>query len=143
MKALGLFLVSILLSSSSPAWDSVAVFHRPKKVIVLINEKGRTSRLQQLMDLIGTGTEAYVRNSSESVRFVCKRNAQAASCTFRFLPDEENIIEPKKVQTTRSLEEMGLTGLNGRFAIEFLNSNGDFFMLKIEDSKVWLSGSKR
>lgn len=149
-----MWLFLFLALPASAAWDSVAVFHRPEKVIVLINERGSLgqSRLQNWMDLFSTesSTAASLQflSNDEGIKFTCGRQVDAASCTFRFLPSKNVVISDRHVEAVLNKTELAQAGLPLKevtdFDISFLNSNGDQFRLWIESTQqIRFSGRKK
>lgn len=140
-----LFIISTLLLSSSTfaASDSVAVFHRPEKVAVLVNERGEYSRLQSLMtNLAGTDDKIHVINDSDTVVITCGRNTEAASCTFSFLQGKDVLIESRKMSASARLSELGLAGSED-FETSFESSMQDKFSITVKDGFIFFNSSKK
>ena len=133
------FTISALLGLLSPAyaWDSVAVFHRPDKVVVQINEHGANSRLQNWLNQLQAGNDFYYLSSDQSVKLDCGRNESNATCTFRFLPSAKVLIGTKDVRTEFN------SPLANPAKYEFKNSNGDQFIIAVDYEKMVLWGSKK
>ena len=120
-------------------WDSVAVFLRPTKVIVLINERGSQARLQNFMSLLQAQTDFEYLSDDSSLKISCGRNETAATCTFRFLPGPLNQISSKSIETTIGSDKLNLPA-DQNFQMLFNNSNGDRFSLEIANGKIHLLG---
>lgn len=58
MKTLSL-LALLITSSAMAASDSVGVFYRPEKVVVLVNERGEEADLQNLIRRLGAGKNSF------------------------------------------------------------------------------------
>lgn len=87
-------LFSILFSLAAfAASDSVAVFHRPEKVVVLLNEYGPQGRLHSMMDAWGAGKELFWQ--AEEFYVNCARAKSGVTCTLRLLPTGNARIEAK------------------------------------------------
>lgn len=97
MKLLILLAISLTALQAMSQKDSVAVFHRPEKVILLINDRGSNSQLQSLISDLGSSDVFVYESPEQHIQLRCGRNAEAASCTFRFNPGPGVIISPKRV----------------------------------------------
>ena len=129
------------------AWDSVGVFHRPEKVVVLINERiERGTRLQSWIELFGAEKVRFTSLAGD-IHFECGITDSGSGCTFRFLPGQENVIEGRRVESSvaiADLEPMGFKTIEAQnFDISFLNSNGDAFRVWTEAGRVHFAGQKR
>lgn len=142
MKIGLLLIVTLGFAIRVQASDSVAVFHRPQKVVVLINERGASGRIQEMMNVLGVSEFFEIKSPDESVTGGCKRNETVATCTITFLPSEKVLIEPKKMQSTWSYEELKVSPRID-FEIAFESSQGDKFTLIMSKQTVQLSASKR
>jgi hypothetical protein len=132
------------LSSSALGahWDSVGVFLRPTKVVVLINERGSHARLQQFMNLVHAQTDFDFLSEDSSLKISCGRNESFSTCTFRFLPSPQNQISAKSVETVIDSAKLNLSS-DQIFQMQFKNSNGDQFLLEVADGRVHLLGQKK
>jgi hypothetical protein len=123
--------------------DSIAVFHRPEKVIIQINEgHSKSSRLSDMMDFFNVDTHFEVISPDKSIKISCARNIEASSCIFRFLPGTSTSITLKKLQASTTLSDLKLEG-NGVFDFYFESSMSDKFSLQIDDGKIIFSASKK
>jgi hypothetical protein len=133
------FLFAFLLSPAFAARDSVAVFLRPEKSVILINERGADSRLQNLFSALGAGTDLLWESEDQSIRLNCGRNQTAATCTIRLLPSANVSIEAKKVSAfaelrgVRAWKETELT---------WESSRANVFTVKIFNGRIGLFGRK-
>ncbi len=130
--------LSLPVFAGGPA-DSVAVFHRPEKVVVLINERGANSRLQKLLKAFGPEMDLLWENPDKSIRFNCGRNETAATCSIRLLPSESVKIEAKKVSASAKYQ-----GPNAPANIELTweSSRANRFNVKILNGEIELLGQK-
>lgn len=129
-------LFALLVGPVFAARDSVAVFHRPEKVVVLINESGAASRLQQLLKAFGPELDLLWENADQSIRFNCGRNEKAATCTIRLLPSASVLVEPKKVAGWAS-------GVAARdLELSWESSRFNRFTVKIENGNLTVHGQK-
>lgn len=109
-------LISLLFSLASfAASDSVAVFHRPEKVVVLLNEYGSHGRLHQMMDAWGASKELFWETEEFYVN--CGRAKAGITCTLRLLPAGNARIETKESFWEGS-------GPAADFAVSFESSRG-------------------
>jgi hypothetical protein len=138
--AICLFLI-LPFSISNAAQDSVAVFHRAEKVVVLINEQNQ-GRLQAFMDHVGDDTDTLIETPDQSIRLNCGRKYDAASCTFSFLPSTFVKIEDKSLQARATLSELSLPELE-HFEMSFESSREDKMTLRIQDGVLEIIASKR
>ena len=142
---LSLLLLTIFTSSIAMAQsDSVGVFHRPEKVIVLINEGNQqaTTRLSDMMDFLGVDSRFEALSSDQNIKITCARAYGAASCTFRFFPGKNSEITTKKLEASATLSDLNLQA-EGSFEFYFESSMEDKFLLKIVDGNVAFSASKK
>lgn len=131
-----------LLSEARPLWDSVAVFHRPERVVIQVNEEGAVSRLQAFMNLAGPAKDFVRFSADESIKVDCGRNSEAASCILRFLPSAQVKIVQREVRAEVTLQELQFDESAG-YAADFLNSNGDYLHLRIESGHLQIHAGKR
>lgn len=141
-------LLTVLLSiSSNSAFaqsDSVAVFHRPEKVIIQINEGYEgTRRLIDLLENLKQEKQFSTSSADENIKISCARGSEeVASCIFKFLPGKNVIITNKKVEATINLSDLKLESVNN-LEIYFESSMKDKFQLKITDGVLSISASKK
>lgn len=110
-------LLSLLLSVLSfAAADSVAVFHRPEKVVVLLNEHGAKGRLHAMMDAWGADKELFWQTEEFYVN--CARGKNGVTCTLRLLPVGQARIEEKESFW------QGVGPNTGDFSVSFESSRG-------------------
>ena len=135
---------AILLTSiqAMAAADSVAIFHKPQKVIVLINELGEGERLQTMLNYFEVGETLDVQSKDASIKVTCRRTISTASCTFRFLPSESSVIGKRSLEASSTLQELGLTILDD-FDMSFESSMQDKFFLDVSNGKITFSASKK
>lgn len=123
---------AFLVMSAATAFgasDSVAVFQRPEKIVVQINESGSNSRLQKFMNAWGAGEQLFWQTASEDVRINCGRGDYGTTCMFRLIPSE--IV---RVEDTVASAELPLTEVNaGDIEVGFESSRGQKFALTIAD----------
>ena len=143
MKCISAVLLFLILpfSISNAAQDSVAVFHRAEKVVVLINEQNQ-GRLQAFMDHVGDDTDTLIETPDQSMRLNCGRKYDAASCTFRFLPSAFVKIEEKTLHAHATLAELSLPELE-HFEMTFESSREDKMTLRIQHGVLEVVASKR
>lgn len=109
-------LISLLFSLVSfAASDSVAVFHRPDKVVVLLNEYRQQGRLSAMMNAWGAEKELFWQTEEFYVN--CARAKAGITCTLRLLPTGNARIEDKDSFWEGS-------GPSEDFAISFESSRG-------------------
>ena len=140
--ALALFTLTFT-ASAFPKNDSVAVFHRPEKVIIQVNEGyDGYSRLSDMMDFLGVGNKLQITSADQNIAITCGRNREVASCIFRFLPAENIKITHKKLDARANLKDLKLDN-EGAFIFHFVSSMEDRFMLKIVNGIIYFQASKR
>lgn len=130
---------TVVVQASS---DSVGVFHRPERVVVLVNEGARSTRLSQMMQTLGLPDRTQLISSDSSVKIECGRNDQAASCTFRFLPSKSVVIGEKFVEAKVFLADLKIEALND-FVIEFESAMQDRFVMQVSSGIVHFIASKQ
>lgn len=144
--SLSIFLFNFVLTSLSfaaaPSRDSVAVFHRPEKAIVLVNESGHNSRMQKLMDVLDAQSDLLLLNSDESIKVDCGRSENAVSCTFRFLPSESNRFGERKLDATASLSDLKASASQD-LEVSFESSQQDRFVVSIVKDSIHFHAEKK
>lgn len=128
-------ILSLLLSTLAfSASDSVAVFHRPEKVAILINERGRHGRIQQFMNAWGIEHEIFWENAEKNFRINCGRSETGATCNFRLLPGAGVEIKEKESLGKARWDREGAVPADVQFSFEssrenyfqFTSVNGEF-----------------
>lgn len=122
--------------------DSVGVFHRPDRVVVLINEDSRSSRLSQMMDALNLSDRAQLISQDGSIKIECGRNPRAASCTFRFLPSDLVVIGEKNLKAQVVLNSLSISSQSS-YAMEFVSSMQDRFIMRVSDGVAYFLANKR
>ncbi|WP_413569756.1 hypothetical protein ACLWBD_04705 [Bdellovibrio sp. HCB117] len=138
MKSL-VILLSLITVNAFAAADSVGVFHRPEKVIILVNEHGSHGRLQGFMEAIQAQDQLVWLSEDESIKIQCGRNSTDASCTFRFFPSDSVSVESRSVNAFSEGKGLAKTP----YEMHFESSNGDKFTLKVEEKGLSFWGSKK
>lgn len=135
--------VSMMASFSfaSAAQDSVAVFLRAEKIVVLINEAQR-GRVHEWMNHLGLGTDLVAVSEDGNIRLSCGRKVDVASCTFRLNPSARVRLDGKTVTAQASLAELQLPAV-GNFEMTFESSRADKMVLKIQEGVLTITASKR
>ncbi|WP_373999145.1 hypothetical protein [Bdellovibrio bacteriovorus] len=138
MKSL-VILLSLITANAFAAADSVGVFHRPDKVVILVNEHGSQGRLQGFMDAVQAQDQLVWLSQDESIKIQCGRNATDASCTFRFFPSDSVSVESRSVNAFSEGKNLA----KAHYEMHFESSNGDKFTLKVEEKGLSFWGSKK
>lgn len=136
-------LMSLQISTTAlAASDSVAVFHKPNKVVVLVNTRQGDLRLAQFVDMVGDQDSLAAATSDGSIRIKCGVSDASASCTFGFAPSAHVTILPKSVKAQVRLRDLNLPESEDYWT-EFESSQGDKFILEIRAGELILTASKR
>lgn len=135
-----LLLTLLLATQSHAAADSVAVFHRPEKVAILVNERGRNGRIQQFFNAWGIERELFWENEDQSFRINCGRSEAGATCNFRLLPSAQVQIHAKE-----SLGQAQFTGANTPTDVHFSfeSSRGNYFEFRSVNGLLTIYTRKR
>lgn len=142
MKNLLTLTLAIFITSNVwAAADSVAVFHRPEKVIVLINERGESGRLHDMMNSMNVDSTLVTQTRDDSIKIQCSRIVDAVSCTFRFFPATGIQIKDKTLKARTLLSNLNLESEN--FEMLFESSREDKFVLKIIDGNINFYAAKK
>lgn len=121
-------LISLLFSVLTfAASDSVAVFHRPEKVVVLLNEYSHEGRLHSMMSAWGAKDQLFWQTEEFYVN--CGRAKAGITCTLRLLPVGNARIEEKE-----SFWEGN--GPVGDFAFSFESSRGQQFDFSVKAGRI-------
>lgn len=135
--------LSVTLSASTNhSADSVSVFHKPDKVVVVINDRSSQSRLESWMLAWGEKDSLYLESEDGGLRIRCARNAEWARCSMRLLPSESVEILNKEATASVSYENLGRTPVD-EFETTFESSNEQFVELKIKKGVVSVYTRKR
>lgn len=132
-------LMFLAFSSAQAASDSVAVFHRPEKVMVLLKEWGSAGRLQQFLDAVGAQEGWQWFSPDESVKIECARAAAEAGCNIRLLPSDSVRISGRAVHA--QIHTGDFVGTS--YEMSFESSREDRFHLKIDDQGLQVWAGKR
>lgn len=128
------------LLAANAQWDSVNIFHRPEKVVIVIGENG-PGKVAQLMDL--WPLESFrVSTANNDFELTCNRDSQSAGCNMRFFPSTDVTIGNRSVGARILLSELK-SDLDRDWAQSFLNSNGDQLQLAVKDGVLTISAAKR
>lgn len=143
MKTIILLTTLLLSQLALASQDSVAVFYRPEKVIVLINERIQAGvRLQEFMNHFGATDSFMASNDDESIVITCGQSSTSSSCKFIFTPAQDVVIKDRTVTVKTSLRNFNLNN-NGEFKMEFASSMNDkFFFTVSADGDITMTGSK-
>ena len=109
--------------------DSVAVFHRPEKVVVLLNEYGEKGRLHSMMDAWGAGKELFWQ--TEEFYLNCARASAGVTCTLRLLP-----LGSARIEAKDSYWE-GNGPIAADFAVSFESSRGHGLEFSARSGRVF------
>lgn len=133
-----LLLLFSSLSVAAPA-DSVAVFHRPEKVVILVNEQGSHGRIQRMMNAWRAERDLYWHTEDGALMINCGRNLEAASCTFRLQPGPNVAIGEKEAAGHALITEETVEDIH----ISFTSSRDNFFELTVDKGELSLHTKKR
>lgn len=150
IKFIGTVVTLHLIAHSSFASfgkDSVGVFHSPDKVIILVTEKGLTSRLAQFMNLWSeelnfTGrSEALIWQTPQSdFTMRCFQNYDEHSCTFKLLPTSTFV----DIQERAAFIELPLAQPTRQdFEFEFMSSRNDYFVISSQNQILSIKAIKK
>lgn len=143
MKFMSLVLVCLVSVSAWAQRDSVGVFYRPEKTVVLVTENfHRSQRLLAMMQTLGAENRLLLISSDNSLKIDCGANLEVASCTFRFFPSEAVEIGNKNVEALINLTDLGVAQA-ADYEMIFESSMADRFILKIEKAQIYLYAHKR
>lgn len=142
MKMLSL-LAFLFVTQVYAASDSVGVFYTSKKVVVLVNERGEEADLQNLIRRLGAGKDTFQALSQDkTIKLVCGRNTEAATCTFSFFPGENVKIDNRTVEARTTLKDLDLD-LVDDITVNYESSMGDKFTLEVVNGDINFYGSKK
>lgn len=158
-KFITTIIFSIVSSASFAAHasglDSVGVFYKDEKVVILINEEQGAPRLQaffnalEARDLLSKPPQTLDRyiflSSDKTARIQCARADHAATCTFRFLPSELAQIANRRIEALiPAIEIFGTSApaYADDFEMIFESSMKDRFKLKLSDEGLRIEGEK-
>ncbi|AUN96743.1 hypothetical protein DOM21_18090 [Bacteriovorax stolpii] len=138
-------LLALLISAPvMAASDSVGVFYRPEKVVVLVNERGEEADLQNLIRRLGAGKNSFQSISQDkTIKVVCGKSEIEASCTFTFFPGSNVTINSNRsVEAQTTLEDLGIA-LVDDISVGYESSMGDKFTLEVANGNIHFLGSKK
>lgn len=96
-------IIALLGLPAYAAKDSVALFLRPEKSVILINERGANSRLQHLIQAFGPEKELLWESEDKNFRFNCARDESKAECTISLLQSGGVLIAKKEVMAAANI----------------------------------------
>ena len=143
MKIKFIFITMTLLASF-PAWsasDSVGVFLRAEKVVVLTKELSH-NRLTGFMDAFHAGEKLFMDATTDGFKVVCRRDETKAACTFSFFPSPFVTIGPKRLQAEIPIQSLG-TEVPSDFAMTFESSREDRCILELNNGSLKVLATKR
>lgn len=142
-------------SAYASGLDSVGVFYKDDKVVILVNEEQGAPRLQaffnalEARDLLSKPPQTLDRyiflSSDQTARIQCARANHAATCTFRFLPSEFAQLANRRVEALiPAIEIFGthMPAYADDFEMVFESSMKDRFKLKLSDEGLRIEGEK-
>lgn len=132
-----LFPISAIGWERASAWDSVAVFVRPEKSVVMIHEPKAGGRLKAFMKLLSNERNLLVTSPDDSIKIDCGLGEAIDSCVFRFLPSEQVQISKKEIRASLPIDSLE------SLLVSFKNSNGDYFELNASHGELFFVGLKR
>lgn len=133
-------LSSFGLSQAQAASDSVSVFHRDEKVVVVINEWASSQpRLPLLIQAIAPGESNFrIASRDGSFKGSCAYGQRGATCNFTFTPSK--VVEfASSVRAVRA--HMAIESEDAE--VYFESSVADVFRLKIKSGILTVYASKR
>ena len=122
--------------------DSVAFFYTAKKVNVLINERGVSSRLHAFMDFFKADTELFLVSNKGDIKLGCAREVDKVACTFTFTPSEDVSLDNRELRVVTAISEFGIEG-DDSFEMSFRSSMKDNITLTIENGELVIFASKK
>ncbi|WPU67192.1 hypothetical protein [Peredibacter starrii] len=131
------FAVSAIASS-----DSVAFFYNPEKVVVLINERSQTGRLNNFMNHFGNNDVLNTTSIDQKINISCARGQLGIACTFKFFPSELIQIRDRSLIVQTNVAALGFPSV-GAFEMSFASSMKDKFNFAVKDNgEILMTGSK-
>lgn len=129
---------SVLCSAAS---DSVGVFHRPDKVIILIsdNMNGRLFNFLVAANFV-VGTPWETQNSD--FRISCGMNPFKVGCTLVLKPSERVMIGERDVNFQTSLSDFGSKSQDV-LSVDFESSMQDKLALSLDEGVMSLYATKK
>lgn len=140
-----LFILTFALIISSHAFasrDSIAFFYTPKKVNVLINERGTNSRLHDFMNFFNASNELVLLSKSGDIKLGCAREVDKVACTFTFLPSVNVALDNRELHVAASMTEFGMES-NDSFEMSFRSSMKDNMTLSVAGGELVIYASKK
>lgn len=143
MKNILSLIFALIFSTSVFAQaDSVGIFHRNDKVVILLNEKGESARLQNFLNSLEVKYGFDFVSEEKDVKIVCARNIEAATCTFTFFPSHNVIIGHRTLEAAIDLTNSDLN-VSEEFSMYFESSMADKVFIKIVDGNMFVSATKK
>lgn len=147
LAALGFASIIGAQNTALASLDSVGVFHRPEKVVVLVSERGANTRLMNWMNAWSSERSFEILSEDESIRIQCGTNELlTTTCTFRLLPSRFVSIEKgssgKTADFDISLQNINREPLVHEFSMSFESSENHRFQISIENGILKALASK-
>lgn len=141
MKLYAIAAILLFQSTSYANKDSVGVFYKPEKVIVLVNEKRGAPRLNGFMNAVGAGDSFVYETDDKTFRINCGRNIEESTCTFRLLNGSKiGQIQTRRVEAFIPASEIKV---HANYKMYFESSMGDKFLLETTEQGISYTGSKK
>ena len=141
-KIIVTILFAFISTASLAQRDSVAFFYTPKKINVLINERGEVSRLHHFMNFFKAGNELILRSEDKDIKLECAREFDRATCTFTFYPSLDVQTVNRELHVEKALSNFGVETVDA-FEMSFRGSMKDNIHLSIVNGFLTISASKK
>ena len=141
-KIIVTILFAFISTASLAQRDSVAFFYTPKKINVLINEKGEVSRLHDFMNFFKVGNELILKSEDKDIKLECAREFDRATCTFTFYPSSNVQTDNRELHVEKELTNFGVV-TSDAFEMSFRGSMKDNIHLVIDNGILLISASKK
>ncbi len=137
---LAIFSIQLLSTNASASRDSVAIFHRPNKVVILLNEKNGAPRLHALMKSLGADQNFVYESYDRNLRIKCARNEEESTCTFAVETGGLGTIGNKRVDALIPAIELNI---QNDYSMHFESSMQDKFRVIINSDGLEFVGTKK
>ncbi len=137
-----MFTCSLLASlACDAAHDSVGVFHRPHKVVILVSE-GHNARLTSFLAASNYISGSPWQTEQGDFKMSCGMDSFKVGCTISLYSSDRVIIGARDVRFSIPFSELG-TSSQSTLAVEFESSQKDQLKLTMESGTFSLWATKK
>ena len=139
MKLVSVFVLGFICFTQGAfaAQDSVAVFFKQDKVVVMIKDYPSAGRLQEFLSIVGSQQGFRYQSDDKMMRLECGQNPAEIVCTFGFEPTNGVQFIERGVQAMVPVESLAPAEFT------FVSSRGDSVRLRTGSGGIEVLAQKK